>query len=105
LAFELQEAQMANRDEYVEKLKARMDEWNAELTRWEAKAKAAQTDARIDYERRIDTLRQQRDNAFDHLKRVQATAGDAWLELARGADEAWEKMRDAFEKARDHFQK
>lgn len=96
---------MANRDEYVEKLKARLDEWNAELTRWEAKAKTAQTDARIEYERRIEALRQQRDSAVDQLKRVQSAAGGAWLELARGADEAWERMRDAFEKARSHFQK
>ena len=96
---------MANRDEYVEKLKARLDEWNAELARWEAKAKVAQTDARIEYERRIDALRQQRDSAVDQLKRIQSATGDAWLELARGADEAWEKMRDALEKARAHFQK
>ncbi len=96
---------MTNRDEYVERLKARLDEWNAELTRWEAKAKVAQTDARIEYERRIDALRQQRDSVVDQLSHIQSVAGDAWLELARGADEAWEKMRDAFEKARSHFQK
>lgn len=96
---------MTNRDEYVERLKARLDEWNAELTRWEAKAKVAQTDARIEYERRIDALRQQRDSAVDQLKHIQSAAGDAWLELTRGADDAWEKMRDAFEKARSHFQK
>jgi len=96
---------MENRDEYVEKLKAQLDEWNAELVRWEARAKAAQTDARVEYERRIDALRQQRDSAVDQLTRIQATAGDAWLELARGADEAWEKMRNAFEKTRSHFQK
>ena len=75
------------------------------FTRWEAKAKVAQTDARIDYERRIDVLRHQRDSAADQLKRIQSAAGDAWLELARGADEAWETMRDAFEKARAQFQK
>ncbi len=96
---------MANRDDYVEKLKARLDEWNAELTRWEARAKVVQTDVRIDYERRIETLRKQRDSAIDQMKRVQSAAGDAWLELARGADDAWEKMREAFEKARSHFQK
>lgn len=96
---------MASRDEYVEKLKAKLDDWNADLARWEIKAKATQTDARAEYERRIDALRQQRDGAVDHLKRIQSSAGDAWVELARGADEAWEKIREAFEKARSHFQK
>ena len=95
---------MANRDEYVEKLKARLDEWNAELARWEAKAKVAETDARLDFQRHIDALRQQRDGAISQLKNVQTAAGDAWLEMARGADHAWEQMRDAFDKARSHFQ-
>ena len=95
---------MANRDEYVAKLKARLDEWNAELARWEAKAKVAQTDVRIEYDRRIAALQQQRDGAVEQLKRVQASAGEAWVELARGADQAWEQMRDAFETARSHFQ-
>lgn len=95
---------MANRDEYVEKLKARLDEWNADLARWEAKAKTAQTDTRVEYDRRIDALRQQRDGAIEQLKRVQSSAGEAWQDLARGADDAWDKMREAFEKARAHFQ-
>lgn len=96
---------MINRDEYVEKLKARLDAWNAELTLWEAKAKTAQTEARIEYGRRIEGLRQQRDGAINRLKDIQSSTGDAWMELARGTDEAWEKMREAFEKARSHFQK
>jgi hypothetical protein len=37
------------------------------------------------------------------MKRVQAAAGDAWVDLARGAGEAWAKMREALEKSRSHF--
>jgi len=39
------------------------------------------------------------------MRRVQGAAGDAWIDLAHGADDAWAKMREAFEKARTHFQK
>lgn len=31
---------MSTRDEYVQKLKAQLDEWNAELSTWEAKARS-----------------------------------------------------------------
>jgi len=29
---------MSKRDEYVEKLKGQLDQWNAEVAKWEAKA-------------------------------------------------------------------
>jgi len=50
-------------------------------------------------------LRRQRDQALEHMKRVQAASGEAWVDLVRGADEAWAKMREALEKARTHFNK
>ena len=42
---------------------------------------------------------------MERMRQVQAASGDAWLDLVRGADDAWAKMREAFEKARSHFNK
>ena len=96
---------MINRNEYVENLKTHLDQWNSEITKWEAKAKLAKTDMRIDYEMQLESMRKQRDAAMEKLDAIQKTAGDAWQDLAQGADEAWAKMREAFEKASSHFQK
>jgi multidrug resistance efflux pump len=96
---------MSKRDEYVEKLKAQLDECNAEVRKWEAKAKGTQADVRTEYEKQLEAFRRQRDQAVEQMRQVQAAAGDAWLDLARGADEAWAKAREAFEKARSHFHK
>ena len=96
---------MSKRDEYVEKLKAQLDEWNAEVRRWEAKAKGTRADVRIEYEKQLEAFRRQRDQAMEQMRKVQAAAGDAWLDLVRGADDAWAKAREAFEKARSHFDK
>lgn len=96
---------MSKRDEYVEKLKTQLDQWNAEVAKWEAKAHKAQTDARVEYEKQLKGVRHQRDQALEHMKRVQAATGEAWVDLVRGADEAWAKMREALEKARSHFNK
>jgi len=96
---------MINRNEYVENLKTHLDQWNSEIGKWEAKAKLAQTDMRIDYEMQLESTRKQRDAAMEKLDAIQKTAGDAWQDLAQGADEAWAKMREAFEKASSHFQK
>ena len=96
---------MINRNEYVENLKTHLDQWNGEIAKWEAKAKLAKTDMRIDYEMQLESMRKQRDAAMEKLDAIQKTAGDAWQDLAQGADEAWAKMREAFEKASSHFQK
>jgi chromosome segregation ATPase len=96
---------MTTRKEYVESLKARLDEWNTDLDKWEAKAKSAKTDLRIEYEMQLDALRQHRETASSKLAQIQSTAEEAWEDLRAGADEAWGRMRDAFEKARSHFQK
>ncbi len=44
---------MSKRDAYVAKLKAQLDEWNAEVRKWEAKAEGAQADVRIEYEKQL----------------------------------------------------
>jgi lipid II:glycine glycyltransferase (peptidoglycan interpeptide bridge formation enzyme) len=96
---------MSKRDDYVEKMKAQLDEWNAQVAKWEGKTREAQAGARAEYEKQLDAFRRQRDQALEQMRRVQGAAGDAWIDLAHGADDAWGKMREAFEKARSHFQK
>lgn len=96
---------MTQRDEYVEKLKKQLDDWNAEAARWEAKAKATQAGMRADYEKQLAAFQRQRDQALEQMRKVQASSGEAWQELVRGTDDAWARMREAFEKARAQFQK
>ena len=96
---------MITRDEYVQKLKTQLDQWNREVTKWEEKTKAAQTKMKADYEKQLTAFRSRRDEAMNQLRQVQAASGDAWTDLMRGADEAWSSMRDAFTKARSHFEK
>jgi hypothetical protein len=94
---------MSSRDEYVEKMKVQLDQWNAEIGKWEAKAREAQAEARADLDRKIEAVRQQREQAMYQMKLLQGAAGEAWVEMMRGTDEAWARMREAFDKASSHF--
>ena len=40
---------METRDQYIEKLKAQLDQWNAEVSKWEAKTRDAQAGMKADY--------------------------------------------------------
>jgi len=96
---------MADRDDYVKKLKSQLDHWNAEMAKWETQTKAAQASMRAEYDKQIAAFHQKRDQAIEQLSKVQSASGEAWKDLARGADEAWAKMREAFDKAHSHFKK
>ena len=96
---------MTKRDEYLENLKKQLDTWNAEASKWEAKAKAAQANMRGEYEKQLTAFRHQRDQALEQMRRIQAASGEAWQDLVRGTDDAWARMRDAVEKARSEFKK
>ena len=91
------------REEYITKLKTQLDQWNAEMAKWEGQAAEAQASMRVEYEKQLAAIRQRQDQAKEHLRKVQAASGDAWTELQRGADEAWAAMRKAFEKASAQF--
>ena len=94
---------MTTRNEYLEHLKENLDKWNTDIAKWEAKAKVAQTDLRIEYEMQLEALRKRREEATEKMKELQASSGDAWKELTAGADAAWASMREAFDKATSHF--
>lgn len=96
---------MKKRDDHVKKLKSQLDQWNAEIVKWETQAKTAQASMRAEYEKQLAAFRERRDHAIEQLRKVQSASGDAWTELARGADEAWASMSEAFEKARSQFKK
>jgi lipid II:glycine glycyltransferase (peptidoglycan interpeptide bridge formation enzyme) len=106
LPSQVKEVTMATkRDEYIAKLKTQLDQWNAEMAKWEGQATQAQANMRAEYEKQLAAIRQHQGHAKEQLRKVQAASGDAWMELTRGADEAWAAMRQAFEKAHAQFKK
>lgn len=92
-----------NRDEYVQNFKARLDRWNGEAAKLEARAREAQASVKAEYEKQLAQFRTRRDHALQEMQRIQAASVDAWRELARGADAALKSMQEAFEKARASF--
>jgi hypothetical protein len=92
-------------DEYVEKLKAQIDRWNAQVKDWEAKAAQAQDRVREQYLKSLGEVAAQRERVLVELRRVQAASLSAWQDMMRGADHAWQTMHDAFERARSEFNK
>lgn len=96
---------MTTRDDYIAKLKAQLDRWNADVTKWEAQASSAKADLKKQYAKQLEILRAQREVARYNLRLVEDASATAWTDLSKGADEAWARMREAIANARSHFEK
>lgn len=94
---------MSARDAYLEKLKAQLDEWSADIDVLEARARKVDADLRVKLNEQLAILRSRRDDAKARLAEIQGSAGDAWQELRKGGDDAWESIRRAFAEARKKF--
>ena len=93
------------RDDYVKSLKDQLDRWNADMSKWESQAKSAQGDMKKRYAHQLDTLREQREKAAYQMRLLEGASATAWSEFTKGADEAWDRMREGVAKARSHFDK
>ena len=93
------------REEYVAKLKEQLDRWNADVTRWEEQARAAQQDMKERYAKELDVLKAQRELARYNLKLLESASASAWSDLRKGADEAWDRMQSAVKSASSWFEK
>ena len=94
-----------NRDEYVQKLKAQIEQWNVQAARWQTQMRETQGRMHEEYARQLEQLKSQRDDMLYRLKLLQGASAGAWGDVRRGADQAWKSMQEAFERARSHFDK
>ncbi|HXM80453.1 MAG TPA: hypothetical protein VN929_00855 [Burkholderiales bacterium] len=92
---------MVNREEYVQKLKQQIEQWNAQMTQWEAMGR----DAQNRYMKQLEEFRERRDEAMAELRRMQSASVDAWADMMKGTEAAFKSMQEAFENARKKFEK
>ena len=91
------------RDAFVKKIKASIDEWNAEIDRLKARAEQAEAEARIEYHDEIQELKNYRDDARKRLSRLEQAGEGAWEDMKAGVEMAFEAMSQAVNSARNRF--
>lgn len=96
---------MSKRDIYVKKLKAQLDEWNADLDRFEVRIQKAKADVKKEQLAQLAELRQKTAHAQQTLARIQNGGDDAWEDLKQGAENAWNALRDSLSEAKSEFKR
>ena len=91
------------RDAFVKKTKAKLDEWNAEITKLEAKARQQEADAQLKIEEQIETLKKKRKSTEEDLDKLQQAGESAWEDLKTGVENAANTLGEAIRSAQSRF--
>lgn len=94
---------MENREQYIEKAKARLDQWDADIQKVEAKVHEAEADAKIEYQKQLDEMRSRRNQAETQLEALKTSSEGAWADMQSGFEKAWTEISRAYENALSRF--
>ena len=94
---------MKTKEAYIQKLHAKIDEWNADIDRLKAKADQVEADSKIEYQKQMQTLKSKRDEIEKKVSEISRSGENAWEDLKAGADLAWEAMSEAIKSATTRF--
>jgi len=93
------------RDAYVQKLKAKLDEWNAEMDKLAVKADQADAEAKIRYYKELEDLQAKRRDLEDKIAQLQHAGEGAWEDFKQGLENSWQILKASFSKAKSEFEK
>jgi len=94
---------MSEREEYRKKLKARLDEMDAEIDKLQAKARRADAEASLEAKQQMTELREKRDEARNKFEQLGKATGEASHDIKTGAEAAWNSLNAALDNARSRY--
>jgi peptidoglycan hydrolase CwlO-like protein len=94
---------MSMKEAYQQKLEAQLAEWNVAIDKLKAKADKAEAEAQIEYYKQIEDMRVKQEAAREKLTELKEAGEDAWEDLKAGLDSAWNSLGDAVKSATSRF--
>ena len=97
------------KDDYLEQMKKQYDElnyrWSRERDKFEANLQHESVDVKKKYEEAREEYRQFRSEMKEKIADLEESSDNAWDDVKDGAEQAWNVMSKAFDKASAHFKK
>lgn len=91
------------KDDYVSKMHAQSQAWDAQLALWGAKAEKTSEAVKAEFHAWQREFVDKRGAANKKLETLKAARQEAWEEVKTGADAAWTEVKSAFESAKKKF--
>lgn len=97
------------KDEFLAQLKKQYDElnyrWSRERDKFEADLQHESVDVRKEYEAKREEYRKYRKELQEKIVDLDVASDNAWEDLKNGAENSWNALSQAFDKAASHFKK
>lgn len=90
---------MSTRKEYIEKLAARLREWDDQIDGLRTKAEQAKADAKVRYKEQVVELKGFRDRAETLLGEMHESTDATWNIVKAKVDELYSDVKKIFKKA------
>lgn len=94
---------MSKKELYEQKMQAQLDEWQAEVDRFNAKASGASAKIQLELNEEINALEGKIKQGKAKLAEVTAASEDAWESIKEGVDSAWDSLKSAVSDAKAKF--
>ncbi|MHB8972876.1 MAG: sll1863 family stress response protein [Pirellulaceae bacterium] len=91
------------KEEFQKKLDARLKELDAEIVKLRAKGADLKDDAKTKWDQKMAELEAKRDAARVKLTEVGQSSGEAWKDVQKGAQSAWDELDKSFRDASQEF--
>lgn len=92
------------RSEYIDKAKENLDLINAKIVELEAKANEKGGDIKREMTSKLEDIRKYKQQADRRLDELRVASKPAWEDVKQGAEQAWNSLSDAVERAGKRFQ-
>ena len=92
---------MSKQDNFIAKMRSRLDEWNAELHELETRAGSVEAYARDKYRHALEELREKRVAAEIKLEEIRHAGEETWEEVRDDAENTWTAFKAALDAFRD----
>lgn len=94
---------MLTRDEYIEKMKQQLDDWNKEIDALELRTHEFKEDAKAKYQEQLIALRAKRDEGEKKLEEMKAASESSWEKIKLESENVWEAFKDSAQAFKAHF--
>jgi hypothetical protein len=94
---------MEDRKTYIDKISARLKEWDDEIRKLEARADILKADTKANFREQIEELNGKKDEAQKKLNQIREADEEAWQELKEGIVKSWETLSDSIKSSLEKF--
>ena len=94
---------MSNKDEYVRKMQAKLNEWNYEIDTLTAKAEKVAVDVKNECNEQIELLKARQATARQKIEELHKAGEGAWEDMKSGIELAWTAIGEAIVSARSRI--